>query len=60
MLSDELGCPVFEAPTDYAEEDFADGHHLLRPAARRFSRELAARHIGPWLASAQAPAGDRR
>ena len=54
VLSDELGCPVFGAPTDYAEEDFADGHHLLRPAARRFSRELADRHIGPWLA------GERR
>ena len=60
VLSDELGCPVFDAPTDYGEDDFADGHHMLRPAARRFSRELADRHIGPWLASVRPPAGDRR
>ena len=35
VLSVELGCPVFEAPTDYREEDFADGHHMLAPAAKR-------------------------
>lgn len=47
----ELGVPVFAAPDDYAEADFADGHHMLPPAAARFSRELAERHLGPWLAS---------
>ncbi|MBP3960583.1 hypothetical protein J8F10_35620 [Gemmata sp. G18] len=51
MLSDELKCPVFEAPTDFAEEDFADGHHALRPAAARFSRGLAEQHLKPWLGS---------
>ncbi len=50
MLSEELGCPVFGAPTNYAEDDFADGHHILRPAASRFSRELADRHLRPWFA----------
>ena len=60
VLSDELGCPVFDAPTDYAEEDFADGHHMLPPAARRFSRDLADRHLRPWLAAVQALAGERR
>ena len=63
VLADELGCPVFDAPTDYREEDFADGHHMLPPAARRFSRNLAERHVRPWLASARAPRGgndDRR
>ena len=59
MLSDELGAPVFDAPTDYREEDFADGHHMLPPGARRFSRELAERHMKPWL-TASAPAGERR
>ncbi|HEY1190720.1 MAG TPA: hypothetical protein VGE74_24020, partial [Gemmata sp.] len=49
MLRDELGCPVFDAPTDFVEEDFADGHHILRPAAARFSRDLAERHLGAWL-----------
>ncbi|AMV28857.1 hypothetical protein VT84_30970 [Gemmata sp. SH-PL17] len=51
MLSDELRCPVFDAPTDFAEEDFADGHHALRPAAARFSRVLADRYLKPWLES---------
>ena len=60
VLSDDLGAPVFDAPTDYGEDDFADGHHMLPPAARRFSRELADRHIGPWLASVRPPAGERR
>ena len=26
-LTAELGCPVFVGPDDYAETDFADGHH---------------------------------
>lgn len=50
-LRDELGCPVFDAPLDFAEDDFADGHHALRPAAARFSRALADRHLAPWLAA---------
>ncbi len=50
MLRDELGCPVFDAPTDFAEEDFADGHHMLRTPAARFSHQLAEQHLRPWLA----------
>jgi hypothetical protein len=50
MLREELSCPVFEAPQDFAETDFADGHHMLPPAARRYSRALADRHLKPWLA----------
>jgi hypothetical protein len=50
-LTGELGCPVFAAPGGFAEEDFADGIHMLPPAARRFSRDLAERHIRPWLES---------
>jgi hypothetical protein len=48
-LGGELGCPVFAAPDGFAEEDFADGIHMLAPAARRFSRELAEKHIRPWV-----------
>jgi hypothetical protein len=50
MLTDELGCPVFVAPEEFAEEDFADGHHMLPRAAHRFSRDLADNHLKPWLA----------
>jgi hypothetical protein len=51
-LPDELGCPVFEAPLDYTEEDFADGTHMLSAGARRFSQWLAETHLRPWLAGA--------
>jgi len=51
MLTNELGCPVFAAPSDYAEEDFADGHHMLPQTATRFSRQLAEQHLAPWLMS---------
>jgi hypothetical protein len=49
-LSEELNCPVFAAPDDFGEEDFADGHHMLRPAAARYSRWLADTRLRPWLA----------
>jgi hypothetical protein len=51
-LSGEPGGPVFDAPADYAEDDFADGHHLLRATAARYSRWLADAHLKPWLAEA--------
>ena len=50
-LTEELGCPVFLPPDDFAEEDFADGHHMLPHAAARFTRYLTERHIKPWLAT---------
>lgn len=50
VLRDELKCPVFDAPENYAEEDFADGHHMLPAAAARFSRWLADAHLRAWLA----------
>jgi hypothetical protein len=49
-LSAELSCPVFDAPEGFAEEDFADGHHMLSPGAARFTRHLTERHLKPWLA----------
>jgi hypothetical protein len=36
-----LGVPIVEPTGEYAEGDFADGHHLLRAGAERFSRQLA-------------------
>jgi hypothetical protein len=36
-----LGLPVIDPTGTYAEADFADGHHLLRAGAERFSRQLA-------------------
>jgi hypothetical protein len=36
-----LGVPVMEPAGEYAESDFADGHHLLRRGAERFSQQLA-------------------
>ncbi len=48
-LGAELGCPVFSTPANYTEDEFADGIHMLPSAARRLSRELAERHIKPWL-----------
>ncbi|MFM8271495.1 MAG: hypothetical protein ACKODX_04090, partial [Gemmata sp.] len=52
VLRDGWGCPVFEAPASCAEEDFVDGHHMLRPAAAKYSRALADEHLRPWLAGA--------
>ncbi len=50
-LSAELGVPVFEAPDDFTDADFGDGHHMLPGAATRFTRHLTDRHLKPWLAT---------
>lgn len=47
----DLGAPVFTAPDTFSEDDFADGHHMLRPAATRYSRWLADAHLRPWSAT---------
>jgi hypothetical protein len=49
-LSRELGVALFPAFDGLAESQFADGHHLLPGAARRYSRWLADTHLRPWLA----------
>ncbi len=50
-LREEFG-PVFPAPQGLlAESDFADGYHLLRGGAAKYSRWLADTHLKPWLAS---------
>lgn len=38
---DGLRTPVIDPAGDSAEADFADGHHLLRAGAERYSRQLA-------------------
>src|SRR5262249_34719864 len=48
-LTRELGVSVFDAADGFAEEEFADGHHLLRHGAARFSARLAAEHVLPWV-----------
>jgi hypothetical protein len=51
VISREWGVPVFDATVGFAEDDFADSHHLLRSGAARFSRKLADEHITPWVRS---------
>jgi hypothetical protein len=49
-LSRECGVPVFDA-SDWLPDDgaFADGHHLLKPGARAYSRRFGTECLGPWL-----------
>jgi hypothetical protein len=49
-LARRLDVPVFPAPHDMTEDEFRDGHHLLKPGAERYSRWLAENHLKPWLA----------
>jgi hypothetical protein len=49
-LARRLEVPVFPAPRDLTEDEFLDGHHLLRNGAERYSRWLADNHLKPWLA----------
>ncbi len=50
-LAGELNVPVFSAPLDAREDEFMDGHHMLRHGAERYSRWLADTHLTPWLRS---------
>jgi hypothetical protein len=50
-LAEQWHVPVFRADLDIQEEEFADGHHLLRQGASRYSRWLAEHHLYPWLFS---------
>ena len=45
----ESGVPLFDASKGFAEVEFADGHHLLRSGAARFSRRLADEHLRAWV-----------
>jgi hypothetical protein len=48
-LAGELGVPVFPATLDVTEDEFMDGHHMLRHGAERYSLWLADTHLTPWL-----------
>jgi hypothetical protein len=48
-LSREYGVPLFDASDGFAEVEFADGHHLLRSGAARFSRRLADEYLRGWV-----------
>ncbi|MBA4191939.1 MAG: hypothetical protein C0467_28500 [Planctomycetaceae bacterium] len=52
-LCDELGVPVFPTTLDVTEDEFMDGHHMLKHGAERYSRWLADTHIKPWLAQSR-------
>jgi len=48
-LAGESGCRVAECRLWMPDEDFADGHHLLRSPAGAFSERLAREEIAPAL-----------
>ncbi|MCE9564534.1 MAG: hypothetical protein K8U57_21050 [Planctomycetes bacterium] len=48
-MSNELEVRVFPALTDMTEDEFIDGHHMLKHGAERYSRWLAHTHINPWV-----------
>ncbi|HVL16133.1 MAG TPA: hypothetical protein VM529_26415 [Gemmata sp.] len=50
-LAAEHQVVVFPAAEHLEETDFADGFHLLRGGAGKYSRWLADKHLQPWLAS---------
>lgn len=48
-FAEEVRMELFPCTDDFTDDDFADGHHMLRGAADRYSRWLAA-HLRDWLA----------
>ena len=52
-LAKEIGVELFSSPGDFTDTDFADGHHMLRGAADRYSRWLADAHLRGWLSRRQ-------
>jgi hypothetical protein len=51
VLAAAIGVPVFPAPDELTDDDFADGYHLCASGARKYSRWLAEAHLKPWLAA---------
>ncbi|HEV3383217.1 MAG TPA: hypothetical protein VG097_00300 [Gemmata sp.] len=47
-LSQELGVGLFSSPQEFTDNDFADGHHMLRKSAQSYSRWLADTHLRAW------------
>lgn len=54
-LTREFGCALVDARGWLADDQFVDGHHMLRPAARAFTARLAAEGIEPLLRTRPAP-----
>lgn len=48
-LKAQFGCSVIDAREWFGDEQFLDGHHLLRPGAERFTARLVAEGIEPLL-----------
>ncbi len=49
-LNREYGCEMILASDWVPDDQFTDGHHLLRPGAERFSERLARDVLIPWHA----------
>jgi hypothetical protein len=50
-LARELEVELFPPFEGLSEEEFVDGHHMLRDGAARYSRWLAETHLRRWLAA---------
>jgi hypothetical protein len=48
-LKRQFGCSVIDARDWFADDEFLDGHHLLRPGAAKFTTRLIAEGIDPLL-----------
>jgi len=49
-LSQELRVPCFDFTAGFAENEFADSHHLLKAGASRFTRKFTEECLRPWVA----------
>jgi hypothetical protein len=50
-MTRELHTPLFDYTDGFAENEFADSHHMLRPGAVRFTRKFTEESLGPWIAT---------
>ena len=55
-LNQQYGAPIFDATYDCADDDFADGHHLLPQGASRFAARFKQDVLQPFLARSSQPA----
>jgi hypothetical protein len=55
VLCMELNVDLFPSSEQVTDDDFADGHHMLRMSAERYSRWLAETHIRAWYSRNQSP-----
>ena len=55
-VTDSLGAPIFDATYGCADDDFADGHHLLPQGAAKFAAKFKQDVLQPFLARNSQPA----